>query len=199
MKRSFPAFRRVSASSAVNVVVVCPMSLSVRPVPGYNPFSRLLIVTNFNAPDSVGNRSMRPTVTISVLIALAGGVAACGGNDKSAAPAAAAPASTAAAPAKPAAPPDEDLPPSELETSLPPAVREQLLKKSTGDFDEMIQRRLVRIGLTPSRTFYFVDKGVQRGVAYDYGLLMEDRINAKLGNKNIKVHVLFVPMPRVKL
>jgi len=145
---------------------------------------------------------MRPTATISVLIAIAGGLAACGGTGKATAPEArgtATPAATAAAPAKPAPPPEEDLPPSELETSLPPAVREQVLKKFTGDFDEMIERRIVRIGLTPSRTFYFVDKGVQRGVAYDYGLLMEDRINAKLGNKNIKVHVLFVPMPRAKL
>jgi len=78
-------------------------------------------------------------------------------------------------------------------------VREQVLKKFTGDFDEMVQRRLVRIGLTPSRTFYFVDKGVQRGVAYDYAMLMEDRINAKRGNKNVTVHVLLVPMPRARL
>jgi membrane-bound lytic murein transglycosylase MltF len=142
---------------------------------------------------------MRHAATIGVLIAFAGGFAACGGNDKTPAAAATTPASGAASPANPASPPVEDLPPSELETSLPPAVREQLLKKFTGDFDEMMQRRLVRIGLTPSRTFYFVDKGVQRGVAYDYGVLMEDRINTKLGNTNIKVHVLFVPMPRAKL
>jgi membrane-bound lytic murein transglycosylase MltF len=142
---------------------------------------------------------MRPTAPIGVLIVLAGGFAACRGNQETARPAAAPPASAAAAPATPAPPPEEDLPPSELETSLPPVVRAAVLKKSTGDFDEMIERRLIRIGLTPSRTFYFVDKGVQRGVAYDYGLLMEDRINTKLGNKNIKVHVLFVPMPRAKL
>jgi hypothetical protein len=28
---------------------------------------------------------------------------------------------------------------------------------------------------------------------------MEQRINEKLGNKNVKVHVFFVPMPRDKL
>jgi membrane-bound lytic murein transglycosylase MltF len=58
----------------------------------------------------------------------------------------------------------------------------------------MIQHRLIRVGVTPNRTFYFVDKGVQRGVAYEYGQLMEDRLNAKLGNTHIKVHVFFVPM-----
>jgi len=139
---------------------------------------------------------MRQTCAISMLIVLAGGIAACGGSDK---PAAATTATTATAVVKPAAAPEEELPPSELETKLPPAVREAVLSKFTGDFDEMIERRVLRIGLTPSRTFYFVDKGVQRGVAYDYGILMEDRVNAKLGNKNIKVHVLFVPLPRTKL
>jgi membrane-bound lytic murein transglycosylase MltF len=132
---------------------------------------------------------MRATFALGVLLALTT-AAACGGADK--------PAAAPPAPAK-AAPPEEPLPPSELETSLPPAVRDAILSKFTGDFDEMIQRRLVRIGLTPSRTFYFVDRGVQRGAAYDYGMLMEERINAKLGNKNIKVHVVFIPLPRAKL
>ena len=89
------------------------------------------------------------------------------------------------------------LPPSELETQLPPAVREIVLKPFTGDLDEMVKRRLVRIGVTFNRTFYFVDKGVQRGVAYEYGQLVEERLNKhfKTGTDN-KVHVVFVPLPR---
>jgi len=74
-----------------------------------------------------------------------------------------------------------------------------VLKPFTGDFDEMIKRRLVRVGVIYSRTFYFVDKGVQRGIAYEYGKLMEDRINEKFGKGNIKIHVFFVPMPREQL
>jgi membrane-bound lytic murein transglycosylase MltF len=134
---------------------------------------------------------MRAILAAGVLLALTGLVTACGGA--AAKPGAVPPANANAAPA------EEPLPPSELETQLPPAVREAVLSKFTGDFGEMIQRRLVRIGLTPSRTFYFVDKGVQRGVAYDYGTLMEDRINAKLGNPNIRVHVVFIPLPRARL
>jgi hypothetical protein len=57
----------------------------------------------------------------------------------------------------------------------------------------------VRVGVPFNRTLYFVDKGVQRGVAYDYGRLLEDKINEKVGSGNIKVHVFFVPMPREKL
>src|SRR5512136_1147565 len=80
-----------------------------------------------------------------------------------------------AAPAQPAATPGEEteaaLPPSAIETQLPQGVQAVLLKPFTGDFDEMVKRRLIRIGVTYSRTFYFVDHGVQRGVACDYGRL----------------------------
>ncbi len=76
-------------------------------------------------------------------------------------------------------------------------MRDALLKPFTGDLDEMVKRRLVRIGVTFNRTFYFVDKGVQRGVVYDYGQLVEERLNKhfKTGNDN-KIHVVFVPLPR---
>ena len=71
------------------------------------------------------------------------------------------------------------------------------MKPFTGDLDEMVKRRLVRIGVTYNRTFYFVDRGVQRGVAYEFGQIMEERLNKhfKTGNDN-KMHVLFVPLPR---
>jgi membrane-bound lytic murein transglycosylase MltF len=94
---------------------------------------------------------------------------------------------------------DEPLPPSVLDTQLPPGVRDAVLKRFSGDFDEMLEHRLVRVGVSFNRSYYFVDRGVQRGVAYEYGRLMEDRINEKLESGNIKVHVFFVPMAREKL
>jgi membrane-bound lytic murein transglycosylase MltF len=95
---------------------------------------------------------------------------------------------------------EAELPPFELESQLPPSVRDALLKPFTGDLDEMVKRRLVRIGVTYNRTFYFVDRGVQRGVSYDYGQLVEERLNAhfKTGNSN-RIHVFYVPMPRESL
>ncbi len=54
----------------------------------------------------------------------------------------------------------------------------------------------MRIGVTFNRTFYFLDKGVQRGIAYEYGQLMEERLNTLLKTGNMKVHVVFVPLPR---
>ena len=95
--------------------------------------------------------------------------------------------------------PAEPLPAPEFETRLPEAVRRALLERFTGDFDQMIRRRIIRIGVPPNRTLYFVDKGVQRGVVYDYGLSIEGRINARLRRRAAKVQVFFVPMPREKL
>ncbi len=79
-------------------------------------------------------------------------------------------------------------------------MREVLLKPFTGDLDEIVHRRVVRLGVTFNRTFYFVDKGVQRGIAYDYGRLMETRLNKrfKTGRSN-KIHVIFLPLPREML
>jgi membrane-bound lytic murein transglycosylase MltF len=129
---------------------------------------------------------LRAVLFLGVLAALT----ACGGN-KTAVPA----GETAAA--KPVQEAETPLPPSELDTQLPEGVRETFLRPFTGDLDEMVKRRIVRVGVTFNRTFYFVDKGVQRGVSYDYGQLMEERLNQhfKTGNKT-KVHVIFVPVPR---
>ena len=66
-------------------------------------------------------------------------------------------------PATPKAEPEEvasPLPPSDLETRLPSSVRDAVLKPYTGDLDELVKRRAVRIGVTFNRTFYFIDRGV---------------------------------------
>jgi membrane-bound lytic murein transglycosylase MltF len=112
-------------------------------------------------------------------------LAACGGDK---------PPAQQAPPLEEAVPP---LPPSDFETRLPPSVREALLTPFTGDFDELAKRRVVRIGVTFNRTFYFVDKGVQRGIAYEYGQLMEARLNKHFRTGiSDKIHVIFLPLPR---
>jgi membrane-bound lytic murein transglycosylase MltF len=69
-----------------------------------------------------------------------------------------------------------------------------------GDFDGIVQRRRLRL-LTPySRTHYLVDRGVQRGIVYDFGMQLEREINRRLGTRPAtKVHVVFVPTPRSDL
>jgi len=68
-----------------------------------------------------------------------------------------------------------------------------------GDLDGMVKRRMIRV-LTPySKTHYFIDQGVQRGVTYDALKQFEDELNTKLKTGNLRVHVVFVPTSRDKL
>jgi membrane-bound lytic murein transglycosylase MltF len=63
-----------------------------------------------------------------------------------------------------------------------------------GDLDGMLERRRIRVLVVPSRTFYFVDKGTQRGLAHDQGKAFEEELNQKRGRKQLYVDVVFVPV-----
>jgi membrane-bound lytic murein transglycosylase MltF len=71
--------------------------------------------------------------------------------------------------------------------------------KWTGDYDAMVERRLIRVLTVYSKTLYFVDKGTPRGTAYDQGKLLEDAINKAAGTGNLKINVQFVPLSRDEL
>ena len=94
---------------------------------------------------------------------------------------------------------DEPLPPLPYESALGEDVRARIDEPFTGDLDEMVERRLVRVGVAYNRTLYFVDQGMQRGVAYEYGKLMEDELNKRRKTGNLKVAFWFVPLPRDRL
>ena len=67
----------------------------------------------------------------------------------------------------------------------------------TGDLDAMVRRRYIRVLVPYSKTLYFVDVGGrQRGISYDFMHAFEDDLNLKLGRKDVRVHVVFVPVPR---
>jgi membrane-bound lytic murein transglycosylase MltF len=74
-----------------------------------------------------------------------------------------------------------------------------------GDLDGMIERGFIRVLVVPGRTFYFVDKGVQRGATYDLVRQFEDDLNKKLlaqkklKDRNVKVRVFFVPVGREQI
>jgi membrane-bound lytic murein transglycosylase MltF len=66
----------------------------------------------------------------------------------------------------------------------------------TGDLDGMVERRAIRALVPYSKTFYFIDKGSQRGIAYDYMKAYEDDLNSHLKSGNLRVHVVFIPTTR---
>jgi hypothetical protein len=71
----------------------------------------------------------------------------------------------------------------------------------TGDFDGMLKRRYIRALVAYSKTQYYVVKGVQHGSSYEFLKAFEDTINHKYPQKqkNLRFHVLFVPVPRDKM
>src|SRR5262245_19346492 len=109
--------------------------------------------------------------------------------------AATAPAGQSQAPASSATDATEDArSPAEVDAEqfgLPPGI---IGAKWTGDLDGMLQRRVIRVLTTYSKTNYFVDRGTQRGAVYDGFQLFEADLNKKLENKNIRVHVVFIPV-----
>jgi membrane-bound lytic murein transglycosylase MltF len=93
---------------------------------------------------------------------------------------------------KPANTPREDL-------TIDPATVMQPWK---GDLDQMVERRIIRVLVVPSKTFYFNDRGTQRGVSYDTFQLVEKELNKqlkrakKLKRKNLNVKFFFVSVGR---
>jgi membrane-bound lytic murein transglycosylase MltF len=65
-----------------------------------------------------------------------------------------------------------------------------------GDLDGMRERRLLRVGVAYNRTHYFIDQGVQRGLAYDSLKLFEDQLNAGIKSQLDKVHIVFMILSR---
>jgi membrane-bound lytic murein transglycosylase MltF len=133
-------------------------------------------------------RAVLGAIALATLVGTASG---CGGESADA------PAQAPDGTAAPVDDADEPLPPPAYEAALPEAVRSHLSEPFTGDLDGMVARRLVRVGVAANRTFYFVDKGVQRGAAYEMGVAFEEHLNKKLKTKPAtKVNVVFVPLPR---
>jgi hypothetical protein len=91
---------------------------------------------------------------------------------------------------------NEPLPPLPFETALPEGVRAGIEQPFTGDLEEMVTRRLVRVGVAYNRTLYFVDQGAQRGIAYECDKLMADELNKRCKTGNLKVNFWFMPLPR---
>ena len=95
---------------------------------------------------------------------------------------------------------DDPLPPATSPyDALPDEARGLLEKPFTGDFDEMVKRRLIRAGVVYNRTQYYIDKGVQRGMSYEAIHLFEEEVNKRLKTGLLKVHVAVVPLSRDQL
>jgi len=69
----------------------------------------------------------------------------------------------------------------------------------TGDYSVLAEKRVVRLLVVYSKTFYFVDKGQQRGITYDMGMELEKFLNASNKDRTRPIRVMFIPVARDKL
>jgi membrane-bound lytic murein transglycosylase MltF len=68
-----------------------------------------------------------------------------------------------------------------------------------GDFDKMAAKRQIRVLVVYSKTFFFLDRGRQRGLSHDMVREFEKFINKKLKTRTLKVNVVFIPVKRDEL
>ncbi len=69
-----------------------------------------------------------------------------------------------------------------------------MLAKWTGDLDGMIERRVIRVLTTYSKTTFFIDQGTPRGLVPDTFKMLEDDLNKRLKNKYLRVQIVYVPV-----
>ena len=130
------------------------------------------------------------------LLLLTLSLCACG--EKAAQPPAPA-AAPAGAPAENAAPasvstPAATEPPEDLGRALSLAN-----KAWTGDFDALLERKMIRVLVPYSRTLYFLDKGQERGLTADTVRDFEAYINKKYRKDKRPITVVIIPTTRDKL
>lgn len=68
-----------------------------------------------------------------------------------------------------------------------------------GDIDEMAEKRLIRVLIPYSKTFFFFDGAQPRGASYDLSREFETFINEKFKTKTLKINVLAIPTARKNL
>ena len=81
----------------------------------------------------------------------------------------------------------------------PPPVAPAGLPTWTGDYPALKDRRVVRMLVVYSKTFYFIDKAQQRGITYDMGMELEKFLNAGNKDKTRPIRVVFIPVSRDQL
>ncbi len=68
-----------------------------------------------------------------------------------------------------------------------------------GDYDGMVERRMVRILVPYSKSHFFLDGAMKRGIVAALGRELEREINKREGLRTRLVHAVFVPVPRSQL
>lgn len=96
-------------------------------------------------------------------------------------------------------------PPTQEERATLEVHKDDMLKPWKGDLPGMLDRRVIRVLTTYSKTFFFINKGTQRGATHDIFIELERNLNLKLAKekklkqRHLKVRIIFVPVARDQL
>src|SRR5262249_29866189 len=78
----------------------------------------------------------------------------------------------------------------------PPRQLNLTRQQWTGDFDKMLERRIIRVDMPYSRSLYFIDKGRERGINAELARDVERYLNEKyvkeLGKRPLTVYIVAV-------
>ncbi|MCG8686473.1 MAG: lytic transglycosylase F [Desulfobacterales bacterium] len=66
----------------------------------------------------------------------------------------------------------------------------------TGDFNKLVDHRVIRALVPYSKTYYFLDKAQPRGLTYEKLKSFENQINKDLEKRHLRVHLLIIPTLR---
>lgn len=69
----------------------------------------------------------------------------------------------------------------------------------TGDFNEMLERKLVRILVPLSPTLFFQDRGESYGATAELGRELEKWLNKRHGTESRTIRIVFIPTARTRL
>ena len=68
-----------------------------------------------------------------------------------------------------------------------------------GDFEGMVERRIIRAVVPFGGYQFYYDQGLPRGASYDLLQRLESHINEELGRRHVKVYVVVIPLSRDRL
>ena len=72
-------------------------------------------------------------------------------------------------------------------------------RKRTGDYDMMKKEHVIRFLVPYSKTYYYLDKGEQKGLTYEFIKLFDQAINTKEKKGHVKIKAVVIPTPRDRL
>lgn len=74
-----------------------------------------------------------------------------------------------------------------------------LTERWTGDLDELIETRVIRVLTVYGAGTYYIDQGQEKGIVYELFKMFETELNKQEGRKTVRLHVIFIPVARDEL